>query len=192
MEKNSVTNKCSLLIIGGSAGSLDIILKLLPDLRSDLPFPVIIVLHRKNSSDSVLADLFASKTSLIVKEAEEKDIISVGCIYIAPADYHLLIEKDHTLSLDFSEKVNFSRPSIDVTFETAAEVYQSQLACMLLSGANGDGTEGLKVVKAFGGMVMVQNPVTARVAYMPEKAIAAVEVDRIIDVDEMADGINSL
>lgn len=192
MEKNSVTNKCSMLIIGGSAGSLDIILKLLPDLRLDLAFPIIVVLHRQKSSDSVLTNIFASKTTLTVKEAEEKDIIAPGCIYIAPADYHLLIEKDYTLSLDFSEKVNFSRPSIDVTFETAAEVYQSQLACMLLSGANGDGTEGLKVVKAFGGMVMVQNPVTARVAYMPEKAIAAVEVDRIIDVDEMADGINSL
>lgn len=192
MEKNSVINKCSLLIIGGSAGSLDVILKLLPDLRHDLPFPVIVVLHRKSSSDSVLTGLFASKTNLVVKEAEEKDIISSGCIYIAPADYHLLIEKDYSFSLDFSEKVNFSRPSIDVTFETAAEAYQSNLACLLLSGASDDGTKGLKAVKIFGGAAFVQNPKTAQVAYMPEKAIAAVEVDRIIDADEMASCINSL
>lgn len=96
-----------------------------------MPFPIIIVLHRKNSSDSVLTDVFASKTALVVKEAEEKDSLTAGCIYIAPADYHLLIEKDHTLSLDFSEKVNFSRPGIDVTFETAAEAFQSELACPL-------------------------------------------------------------
>lgn len=186
-----MTNKCSLLVIGGSAGSLDIILKLLPDLRLDLPFPIVIVLHRKNSSDSILTGLFASKTSLVVKEAEEKDIISPGCIYIAPADYHLLIEKDHTFSLDFSEKVNFSRPSIDVTFETAAEAYQSELVCLLLSGASGDGTEGLKTVKTFGGIVMVQNPQTAQVAYMPQQAIESVEVDCIIEADDMANYINS-
>ncbi len=191
MEKNSITNKCSLLIIGGSAGSLAILLKLLPDLRSDLSFPLIVVLHRKSSSDSVLAHLFASKTALVVKEAEEKDIMVPGCIYIAPADYHLLVEKDHTLSLDFSEKVNFSRPSIDVTFETAAEAYQSRLTCMLLSGANGDGTEGLKVVKSFGGVVIVQNPQTAQVAYMPEQAIASVKADYIIDADKLAECINS-
>lgn len=187
-----MTNKCRLLVIGGSAGSFDIILKLLPDLRLDLLFPIIIVLHRKNSSDSVLADLFASKTALVVKEAEEKDNMTAGCIYIAPADYHLLIEKDHTISLDFSEKVNFSRPSIDVTFETAAEAFQSELACLLLSGASGDGTEGLKAVKRFGGIVMVQNPETARVGYMPEQAIAAVAVDRIINTDDMARQINLL
>ncbi len=187
-----MTNKCSLLVIGGSAGSLNVILKLLPELRLDLPFPVIVVLHRKNSSDSVLTNLFASKTSLVVKEAEEKDIISPGFIYVAPADYHLLIEKDHTLSLDFSEKINFSRPSIDVTFETSAEAYQSELACLLLSGASGDGTEGLKTVKAFGGTVLVQNPLTSQVAYMPQQAIARVDVDRIIDADDMAHCINSL
>lgn len=104
----------------------------------------------------------------------------------------MLIEKDHTISLDFSEKVNFSRPSIDVTFETAAEAFQSELACLLLSGASGDGTEGLKAVKRFGGIVMVQNPETARVGYMPEQAIAAVAVDRIINTDDMARQINLL
>lgn len=185
-------SECNLFVVGGSAGSLEVILQVLPHIRSDLSFPIIIVLHRKASLDTVLADLFASKTRLMVKEAEEKDVLTPATIYLAPGDYHLLIEKDHTLSLDFSEKVNFSRPSIDVTFESAAEAYGSKVACLLLSGASSDGTEGLKIVKEFGGTVFVQNPLTAEVAYMPEQAIAGVEVDRIADVSEIASIINSL
>lgn len=192
MEKNSITNRCGLLIIGGSAGSFDVILELLSYLRTDLPFPVIIVLHRKNNSQSNLTDLFNSKTKLEVKEAEEKETLSAGDVYIAPADYHLLIEKDKTLSLDFSEKVNYSRPSIDVTFETAAEAYGPKLVCMLLSGASSDGTEGLKTVKRYGGTVIVQNPLTAKVGYMPGQAIAGVDVDHIIDEKEIGILINSL
>ena len=192
MEKNSIKNDCQLVVIGGSAGSLDIILSLLPFLRPDLPFPIIIVLHRKTSIDSTLADLFASKTTLCVKEAEDKDLLMPGNIYVAPADYRLLVEKDGTLSLDFSEKVNYSRPSIDVTFDTAAEAFKTKLVCLLLSGASSDGTEGLKVVKKYGGIVMVQNPETARVAYMPEHAIADVEVDQVIDAEGLYHVINSL
>lgn len=192
MEKNSIISDCKLFVIGGSAGSLDVILKLLPFLRPDLPFPLIVVLHRKSSFDSTLADLLASKTTLSVKEAEDKDTLKPGCIYIAPADYHLLVEKNKTISLNFSEKVNYSRPSIDVTFETAAEAYKTNLVCLLLSGANADGTQGLKGVKKYGGIVIVQNPVTAKVAYMPEQAIADVEVDRIIDASEIEILINSL
>lgn len=192
MEKNSIAMECKLFIIGGSAGSLDIILNNLPLLHSGLSFPLIIVLHRKSSADSNLSELLATKTFLKVKEAEDKDILSKGNIYIAPADYHLLVEKDNTLSLDFSEKVNYSRPSIDVTFETAAEAYKSGLVCLLLSGASSDGTEGLKAVKKFGGTVLVQNPLTAKVDYMPRNAIADVEVDHIIDASEIAILINSL
>lgn len=192
MEKNSIISKCSLLVIGGSAGSLDVLLTVLPALRSDLLFPLILVLHRKNNSDSNLSDLLAFKTSLPVKEAEDKDILKPGCIYIAPADYHLLVEKDRTVSLDFSEKVNFSRPSLDVTFETAAEAFGTELAALLLSGASSDGTQGLKAVKKYNGIAAVQNPLTAKVAYMPQQAIAAVEVDHIIDAGKIAFFINSL
>jgi two-component system chemotaxis response regulator CheB len=192
MEKSSITRHCSLLIIGGSAGSLDIILMLLPSLRPGLSFPIIIVLHRKNSFDSTLTDLLASKTMLPVKEAEEKDILTPGFIYVAPADYHLLVEKDRTLSLDYSEKVNYSRPSIDVTFETAAEAFGPELVCLLLSGASADGTEGLKAVKKHDGIVIVQNPVTAKVAYMPQHAISDVAVDRIIDAGEIDELVNTL
>lgn len=192
MEKSGVRSKCKLLVIGGSAGSLEVLLHVLPQLRPNLSFPVIIVLHRKSSSDSVLIDLFAGKTELTVVEAEDKERLTAGCIYLAPADYHLLVEKDNTVSLDFSEKVNFSRPSIDVTFETAAEAYGSNLATILLSGASSDGTNGLKLVKSLGGLTIVQSPSSAEVAYMPEQAITAVKIDRIIHPKDMAALINEL
>ncbi len=192
MEKDLIKSNCRLFVIGGSAGSLEVLLRVIPLLNTNLSFPVIIVLHRKSSLDSVLTDLFASKTELKVVEAEEKDTLLPGCIYIAPADYHLLVEKDGTVSLDFSEKVNFSRPSIDVTFETAAEAYGRHVACLLLSGASSDGTQGLRLVKSAGGLTIVQSPSTAEIAYMPQHAIAGVEIDTIIDTKDIADLINSL
>jgi two-component system, chemotaxis family, protein-glutamate methylesterase/glutaminase len=127
MEKNSLIHNCKLLIIGGSAGSLEVILLFLKDLKSTLPFPILLVLHRKSSFDSALTHLISTRTKLPVQEAEEKEQLKPGNIYIAPADYHLLIEKQHTVSLDFSEKIHYSRPSIDITFQTAAEAYGSSL-----------------------------------------------------------------
>jgi len=187
-----MSSSCKLLIIGGSAGSIEIIMNLMPLLRPDLSFPVVIVLHRRSGPDNILTELLASKTKLKVKEAEEKDPLLPGNIYLAPADYHLLIEKDRTLSLDFSEKVNYSRPSIDVTFETAAEACGSSVTCILLSGASSDGTEGLKIVKRYGGKAVVQDPLTAEVAYMPEQAIAGVDVDQIIHTADIAGFVNNL
>lgn len=183
---------CKALVIGGSAGSLDVLLKLLPDLRTDLSFPIIIVVHRKQGTDFLLSDLLSSKTKLKVKEVEEKEEVCERTIYIAPSDYHLLIEKDFTFSLDYSEKVNFSRPSIDVTFQSAAEVYTNKLACLLLSGSNADGVNGLKAVKSYDGLALAQDPTTASMGYMPEQAILKVKIDRILSIEDMADYINSL
>lgn len=174
-----------LLVIGGSAGSLDILLQLLPELGPQWPLAMIIVLHRKTDSDTVLADLLSSKTSLSVKDAEEKDILSPGCIYIAPSDYHLLIEPDGSLTLDASEKVHYSRPSIDVTFMSAAEVFGNRLYCLLLSGANVDGAEGLQLVHDLGGFTAVQDPQTADVSFMPKHAISTAHVDKILNIQEM-------
>ena len=181
-----------LLVIGGSAGSLEVILKALKHLNKGLPFAIIIVLHRKPSNDSTLIDLLSSKTKATVIEANEKEPINPGCIYIAPADYHLLIENDRTLSLDYSEKINFSRPCIDITFQTAAEVYKSSLACLLLSGANADGVEGLVLVKTMNGLTAVQNPKTAEVSFMPQKALDKINVDYIVDGDKVIDFIDML
>ena len=181
-----------LLIIGGSAGSLEVLLTVLPELRADLSFAIIIVLHRKYDNDSSLTGLVAARTKMKVKEVDDKDEILPGWIYLAPADYHLLIETDHTLALDYSEKVNYSRPCIDVTFQTATEAYGSALCCLLLSGASADGADGLDLVRQNGGVTAVQDPESAEVAYMPLKAIEKSQPDYIVDIKDIADFINSL
>ena len=184
--------ECKALIIGGSAGSLEVLLKVLPDLNVELHFPIIIVMHRKSGKDSILTDLLTSKTKIPVKELQEKEKIAPNIIYIAPPNYHLLIETDETFSLDASEKINFSRPSIDVAFESAAEIFKDHLVGLLLSGANGDGTLGLKKIKQYGGKAMVQNPKTAVVSYMPEYALEHVSIDAVLAPEEMASYINQL
>lgn len=184
--------KCDAFIIGGSAGSLDVLLKVLPVVDITIKFPIIIIIHRKNGSDSLLTELLSSRTRLPVKEIDEKERILPGTVYIAPSDYHLLIEQDHTFSLDYSEKVNYSRPSIDVTFQSAAEVYKQNLVCLLLSGSNADGVNGLKSVKSWGGTVFIQNPETAQVSYMPAQAKIHVEIDRILNIDEIGEFLNLL
>lgn len=191
MEKIKL-KKCKALVIGGSAGSLEVLLKVLPSIRHDLCFPIIIVVHRKQGRDSILSDLLSSKTTLKVKEAEEKEELLAQTIYIAPSDYHLLLEKDFTFSLDYSEKVNYCRPSIDVTLQSAAEVYTDSLVCLLLSGSNADGVNGLKAVKNYGGIALAQDPETASVSYMPKQAILNVKIDRVFHAEDMADYINSL
>jgi len=192
MAKTVESRKCSALIIGGSAGSLDVLLEIFPDLSSDINFPIILVTHRKTGNDSLLSDLLKNRTKLTVNEAEEKEIILPGNVYIAPADYHLLIEENHTISLDYSEKVNYSRPSIDVTFQSAAEIFKDELVCILLSGSNADGVAGLKIANSFGGLVVVQNPNTAIMPYMPQQAVNEVKPVVVLDAFNMAEFINNL
>ena len=192
MEKDELNREINLLVIGGSAGSLEVTLKILSGLTLSLNFAVVIVLHRKATHDTSLTDLMANQTMLTVKEAEEKEDIKPGMVYLAPANYHLLIEMDHTFSIDSSEKVLYSRPSIDVTFQTAAEVYGSSLAALVLSGANADGSQGLKAIAKVGGLTIVQDPASAEVNYMPEAAIAATPVDYVLEAKDLTDFINSL
>lgn len=173
-----------LLIIGGSAGSLSMVLRLLPLFKKRDRLCVILVFHRKDSEMS-LADLLNQRTQLTVKEAEDKEELQYDTIFIAPGDYHLLIEKNGMLSLDDSEKVNHSRPSIDVTFESAAEVYGENLTCILLSGANSDGAQGLLAVKNAGGKVIIQSPKSAEVSFMPQQALNIVEPDLLLDENNM-------
>ncbi|KQR71944.1 chemotaxis protein CheB [Pedobacter sp. Leaf176] len=192
MEETIMPSKCKALIIGGSAGSLDVLLEIFPLLSDEIDFPIILVTHRKSGNDALLSDLLRSRTKLKVNEAEEKDKIQPGNVYIAPADYHLLIEENETFSLDYSEKVNYSRPSIDVTFHSAAEVFKDKLVCILLSGSNADGVAGLKTVKSSGGLVVIQNPKTAVMPYMPQQAANEIEGGIILNANEMAEFINKL
>lgn len=181
-----------LLVIGGSAGSLEVVLHVLPRLKPGFDMPMVIVMHRNRSSETRLINLLATRTSLKVKEAEEKETLASGTIYIAPPDYHLLIEKNHSFSLDDSERIHHSRPSIDVTFESASLTYGPALICLLLSGANADGADSLKLVKARGGLTIAQNPETAEQGFMPRQAIDRFTVDLVLDKEDIADVINEL
>jgi two-component system, chemotaxis family, protein-glutamate methylesterase/glutaminase len=181
-----------LLVIGGSAGSLQVILSLLAAMGEDFLMPVLIVLHRNGGFESSLEDLFSSRTRLPIREVEEKDQLRPGTIYLCPADYHVLLEKDHSFSLDYSERVHFSRPSIDVTFRSAADVFGPGLICLLLSGGNADGAEGMQYAKERGGLTVVQDPATADVPYMPQQAISRMTVDHIVPTDEIPGFVHGL
>ena len=185
MAQDGITKPYRLLIIGGSAGSLEVLIRLLPRLQELKEVAVVIVMHRK-AGESLLVQLLAEKTSWLVKEAEEKESINSGTIYVAPPDYHLLFEKDKTFSLDFSEKVHYSRPSIDVSFESVADAWGASVIAVLLSGANADGAEGLDQVRKAGGVTIVQDPKEASVSYMPQQAIDNFQVDYIANTDAMA------
>ncbi len=180
----------NIIVIGGSAGSLEVIIRLLPKLMLPLNTAVVIIMHRKISQDSSLIELLSAKAKIKLQEAEEKEHILSGVIYVAPADYHLLIEEDKTFSLDYSEKLNYSRPSIDVSFQCAAEVFGHTCIAVLLSGANADGANGLKSVIKNGGKAFVQNPYEAEVDYMPRQAIQENSEAIVVNSTEMANLLN--
>jgi len=182
----------AVVVIGGSTGSLDVLLPVLAAIQPPLTVALIVVVHRKNTSSSGLVDLLSLKTSVPVYEVDDKDELKPGNIYLAPADYHLLVERDGTFSLDDSEKVHYSRPAIDVTFESAADVYGSATVGILLSGANADGTRGLNAIKQAGGLTAAQLPETALAAFMPQQAIDNVAVDRVLDVPGLVQFLNEL
>jgi len=181
MEENKLTNSPGkVIVIGGSAGALSVVLQIVHRLRRDMSLSMLIVLHRKASDDNVLIDVLTSRTEFAVKEVDDKDELAPGTIYVAPADYHVLVERDNSLTLDDSEKVNYSRPSIDVTFESAADIYGPSLIGVLLSGANADGVAGLLRTKAKGGKVVIQDPESAEFMYMPRVAMDQVKPDLVL------------
>lgn len=185
-------NKVKLVVMGGSSGSLQVIMHILGRLPNDYPIPLLLIIHRAYSADSMLRDLLVSKSNIPVREVEEKDKILPSCVYLAPADYHVLIETDETFTLDYSEKLNFSRPSIDVSFISAAMVYGENLTGILLSGANEDGAEGLKEITEQGGHTIIQHPDEAIVNYMPLQASYKSEIDEVLFMEGIAAYLISL
>lgn len=183
MSKNEVS--VDLLIIACSAGGMFVLIDLLASLKEDATFAVLVVVHRNDRFHSSLEEMAQQRCKLHVKQAEEKECIKQGTIYFAPGGYHVLIEKDKTISLDVSEPVNYCRPSIDVTMQSAAEIYQHHLLAILLSGANKDGAEGVRAVYKSGGITLVQHPSYAEVDIMPRAAIATGAVVSILSNDEL-------
>lgn len=192
MEKSTVTFLQKILLIGGSAGSLEVLVNILPQLKPICNFAIVIILHRKSGEDVLLENLIARKSTIPLAKIEDKVILKPGFVYVAPSDYHLLFEKNGQLSLDVSEKINYSRPSIDVSFETAAAAFEDKCIAVLLSGANSDGAKGLKAIQQSGGTVILQNPKKAIMPFMPQNALAVIKPDYIFEVDELLAYINFL
>lgn len=192
MAENKIIEPQKLVVIGGSSGGIEAVFLILENLKKGFTIPIILILHRSHAIDNNLMDIFNYKTDLIVKEADEKDELQHGYLYIAPPNYHLLIETDGSISLDVSEKVLFSRPSIDVSFESAAQAYGANLTAILLSGANTDGSNGLKKVELAGGEIFIQHPDEAAVNYMPQKAIEKTQTKNIFTCAEIAAKLNEL
>jgi two-component system chemotaxis response regulator CheB len=192
MEEKNMTSSGPIIIIGGSAGSLQAIFKMFTGMADINHIAIILVIHRSRATDQGLEELIAAKTGLPAKEIEEKEIPVQGCLYVCPPDYHVLFEKDQSFTLDYSEKVNFCRPSIDVSFQSAADIFGSSLICILLSGANSDGAEGLAYVREKKGKTIVQDPEEAEVPYMPLQAIHRNIADHIFTSAEMRNFIEQL
>jgi len=174
------------VVIGVSAGGLKALSAILPALPADYPLPVMIVIHLPPDRDSVVADLFDARCALTVREAEDKEDILPGHVYFAPPDYHLLVEPDQRLSLSSEEPVLFSRPSVDVLFETAADVYGEGLIGIILTGANPDGAAGLKAVAAAGGLALVQRPDLAYARAMPDAALESCPQAESLSLEQIA------
>lgn len=173
------------IVIGVSSGGMNamkIIFSLLP---KDFNTPIIIVQHIGARSDNHWIKLLNQKSNVYIKEADEKEKIENGIVYIAPPNYHLLIEKNKTFSLTIDGRVNFARPSIDVLFESAADAYKNKLIGIILTGANNDGTKGIKRVKECGGLTIIQDPKTAESSYMPASAIMAIKPDYILSLEDI-------
>jgi two-component system, chemotaxis family, protein-glutamate methylesterase/glutaminase len=174
------------VVIGASAGAFEALSSLLPGLPADYSLPILIVVHLPPDKSSLLTALFRARCAIRVREAEDKEPIEPGVAYFAPPDYHLLVEDDRRLSLSGEEPVLFSRPSIDVLFESAADAYGDGLIAVVLTGANSDGAQGLRAVVEAGGVAIVQSPDGAHAAAMPEAAIAACPKARVLPLNEIA------
>ncbi|WP_256012857.1 chemotaxis protein CheB [Desertivirga xinjiangensis] len=159
------------LLIGCSAGGFNLVYELVSALPAEFPLPVVVIIHRSRRYKSSIEELLDTKSQACVKLAEDKEVLKKGIVYFAPPDYHLLLEPEGCFSLDSSEPVLFSRPSIDVTFKSVSDVYKQNVIAMLFSGANEDGAEGLCYIRDRGGLIVIQDPKSAEVRRMPEAAL---------------------
>jgi two-component system chemotaxis response regulator CheB len=173
------------VVIGASAGAVEALIQILPALPEDYPLPLLIVVHLPPDRESTLASLLDVRCRIAVKEAEDKEPILPGTAYLAPPDYHLLVEPELVMSLSVEEPVLYSRPSIDVLFESAAAAYGSGLTGIVLTGANSDGARGLRAVFAAGGQGIVQIPASAEASAMPQAALDTCPLARALSLGDI-------
>jgi len=180
------------IVIGTSYGGLEALKIILPKFDHTFPVPIVIVLHIGDHNNETFVNYMNTICSLEVKEAESNEKIKAGTIYFAPPNYHLLIESDFTFSLTTDQKHNFSRPSIDILFESAAWAYSKNLIGVVLTGANSDGAMGLKIIKEFGGMTMIQSPCSALSPAMPRAALKIAKPEIKLKLEDVADKLIDL
>jgi two-component system, chemotaxis family, protein-glutamate methylesterase/glutaminase len=174
------------VVIGASAGGVEALSVLLPSLPVGAAAAVFVVVHLPRDHESLLAEVFARKCALGVREAQDKEIVAPGTVYFAPANYHLLLDEGPQLALSVDDLVHHSRPSIDVLFESAAEVYRDRLLGIILTGANEDGTDGLLAVHDAGGVTVVQEPGTARSPQMVVSVLNRFAPDHVLSLERIA------
>lgn len=173
------------IVIGGSAGSFQVVTKILSALPKDLNVPVLLSLHRLKHVRSGFLEALMLKSNIPIIEPDDKEQIKPGRAYLAPANYHMYIELGNRIALSTEEPVNHSRPSIDLSFITAAQAYRDKLVGIILSGANSDGSYGLQKVKEYNGLTIVQDPRECQVRTMSEAAIKLTQVDHVYTTDQI-------
>lgn len=177
--------RVELIAIGASWGGLKAVGTVLSGLPANLDAVIVVAQHRAATSTAALSDVLQRSSALPVCDLDDKETMARGHVYLAPPDYHVLVEPGH-LSLSLDERVQYSRPSIDVLFESAARSYGAGMAAVVLTGANADGADGLRAVKRAGGVTIVQDPDTAEIRIMPEAAIASGAADKVLALSDIA------
>jgi two-component system, chemotaxis family, protein-glutamate methylesterase/glutaminase len=186
------TTAVDAIVIGGSTGALEALAVLLPAIPRHCAIPVAVVVHLPPTKPSHLAEVLAMRTSLPVQEVEDKQPVVGGVIYVAPPNYHLLIERGGNFALSADEQIHFSRPAIDILFDSASDSYRERLAGIILTGANADGARGLATIKRRGGLAIVQSPIGAIARNMPDAAIAASRTAHVLSLEVIASWLKDL
>jgi two-component system, chemotaxis family, protein-glutamate methylesterase/glutaminase len=192
MNKYNLNNSYKAVVIGGSAGSFQGIVKILSQLPKSFPLPIILCLHRLKHVRNGFVEALSLKSVAAVTEPYDKESIKKGGVYLAPSNYHLSVELGNHFALSTEEMINNSRPAIDITLGTAAYVYREKLVGILLSGANRDGGLGMKYIKEKGGVTIVQEPTECMIDTMPKAALSLTKIDHIMRIDQIVDFLKEL
>ena len=192
MRKLNLNNSYKAVVIGGSAGSFQGVVKILAQLPKGFPLPIIMCLHRLKHVRNGFVEALSIKSVAQVTEPNDKENIKKGSVYLAPANYHMSVELGNHFALSTEEMVNNSRPAIDITLSTSAFVYKEKLIGILLSGANRDGAMGMKAIKDKGGLTIVQEPSECMIDTMPKAALAVTKIDYILKIDQIVEFLKEL